>query len=150
MRGRFLLLLLGVLTLVGCGGGGGKPAAVPVGGKVMFQKSVPAVGALVVFHPADPAYEKRIGGKPFAKVKEDGTFALTTFAEGDGAPEGEYGVTVEWRPAGKEAKEPKLAVGDGGGSSPSKLNPRYGNPQQPFTKVTVKKGDDNRFTFDVD
>ena len=113
----------------------------------MFQKSVPASGALVVFHPTDPSYEKQIGGKPFAKVKEDGTFALTTFAEGDGAPEGEYGVTIDWRPPAKEAK---FSIGDGGATGPSKLNPKYGNPQQPVLKATVKKGEANQFTFDVD
>ena len=102
----------------------------------------------MVFHPTDPAVEKRIGGKPFAKVGDDGTFALTTFNEGDGAPEGEYGVTIDWRPAGKDAKGGFLS--DGAPSGPAKLNPKYSTPQQPFAKVTVKKGDANQFTFDVD
>ncbi len=136
-----------LLALVGCGGGG-KPEALPSGGKVTFNKTTPPVGALVVFHPVDPAFEKRIGGKPFAKVKEDGTFALTTFAEGDGAPEGEYGVTIDWRPPAKENKAGfSLTEGSAG---PAKLKPKYGNPQQPFIKVTVKKGDTNQFSFDVD
>lgn len=135
------------LSLAGCGGSG-KPEAVPAGGKVMFNKTTVPVGALVVFHPPDPATEKRIGGKPFAKVKDDGTFALTTYAEGDGAPEGEYGVTIDWRPA---TKGTKLSLdSESGASGPSKLNPRYGNPQQPVLKATVKKGDANQFTFDVD
>ena len=65
------------------------------------------------------------------------------------APEGEYGVTVEWRGAAKDNKA-GLVIGDGGSAGASKLHPKYGNPQQPFTKVTVKKGDPNQFTFDVD
>lgn len=135
-----------VLFAAGCGAGD-KPAAVPAGGKVTFNRTAAPVGALVVFHPTDPAAEKRIGGKPFAKVKEDGTFALTTYAEGDGAPEGEYAVTIDWRPPAKDAK---FSLGDGGPAGPPKLNPKYGNPQQPVLKATVKKGDANQFTFDVD
>jgi hypothetical protein len=134
------------LALAGCGSAG-KPEVVPAGGKVTFNKTTPPAGALVVFHPTDPAFEKRVGGKPFAKVKDDGTFALTTYVEGDGAPEGDYNVTVDWRPP---AKETKFSLGDGGPTGPPKLNPKYSNPQQPVLKATVKKGDANQFTFDVD
>lgn len=133
------------VSLVGCGNG--KPPTVPASGTVMFKKSTPAAGALVVFHPSDPAVEKQIGGKPFGKVNDDGTFTLTSYAEGDGAPEGEYGVTIDWRAKGKEGG---FSLGDGGGAGAPKLNPKYSNPQQPFTKVTVKKGDTNQFTFEVD
>jgi hypothetical protein len=135
-----------VFALAGCSGGG-KPTAVPAGGKVLFNKTTPTVGALVVFHPVDPELAKRAGGNPFAKVRDDGTFVLTTFAEGDGAPEGEYGVTIDWRPA---ARDQKLSLGDGGAAGPSRLNPKYGNPKQPVLRATVKAGDPNQFVFDVD
>jgi hypothetical protein len=115
----------------------------------MFNKTVVPVGALVVFHPVDPAYEKRVGGKPYANVKEDGTFALTTYGIGDGAPEGEYAVTIDWRVPAKEAKI-AISISDGGPPTQSKLNPKYSNPQQPVLKATVKKGEANQFTFDVD
>lgn len=141
---RVVAVVFAAVFAVGCEAG--KPEVVPAGGQVVFKKSTPAAGALVVFHPADQTLEKRIGGKPFAKVKDDGTFALTTYAEGDGAPEGDYGVTVDWR--GK-AKDVKFTIGEGGGGA-ALLNPKYGNPQQPVFKVTVKKGDANRFTLDVD
>jgi len=147
---RSLTPAAGVLfALLAAGCGNSKPDAVPAGGKVMFNKTTPAAGALVVFHPTDPAFEKRVGGKPFAKVKSDGTFSLTTYAEDDGAPEGEYGVTVDWR--GK-SREGKLSLGDGEGGPAGRplLNPKYGNPQQPALKATVKKGDPNQFTFEVD
>lgn len=134
------------LALAGCEPA--KPSAVPAGGKVTFKKSASeAAGALVVFHPTDPAAEKRMGGKPFGKVGSDGTFKLTSYAEGDGAPEGEYGVTIDLRAKGKESG---FSLGDGGGGGAPRLNPKYSNPQQPFTKVTVKKGEPNEFTFDVD
>jgi hypothetical protein len=112
----------------------------------MFNKTIPPAGALVVFHPVSADREKQVGGKPFAKVKEDGTFTLTTYTEDDGAPEGEYGVTVDWR---TQPKEGKFSFGEGGGGA-SRLTPKYGNPQQPVLRATVKKGDSNRFTFEVD
>ncbi len=155
---KLLVLAVGCLATAivvtaapGCGSSG-KPAAIPATGKVMFKKTVPAVTALVVFHPVDPNFEKTIGGKPFGKVKDDGTFALTTFAEGDGAPEGEYGVTIDWRGNPKDGKGPKLSLTtEGGGpSGPSAIQPKYGDPTKPFTKVTVKKGQPNDFAFDVD
>jgi hypothetical protein len=34
--------------------------------------------------------------KPRGQVEADGTFTLTTYEAGDGAPAGEYQVTVEW------------------------------------------------------
>lgn len=147
---RRAVLLFGFLTtivLVGCGGSG-KPAAVPVKGKVMYRKTTPAAGALVVFHPTDPNVEKIIGGKPFAKVNEDGTFTLTTYEPNDGAPPGEYGVTIDWQVPKKEGKF-AFSIGEGGNTQ-SKLNPRYGNPQQPVFKESVKKGAANEFTFEVD
>jgi hypothetical protein len=145
MRGWLFALF--ALAVAGCGGDS-RPSAVPAGGKVAFRKSVVPAGALVVFHPANPATEKQIGGKPFAKVKDDGTFALTTYAEGDGAPPGDYGVTVDWRPPTKSGK---FALGgDGGSAGAPALNAKYSTPAAPAFKVTVKKGDANQFTFDVD
>lgn len=140
--------LLLAVAASGCGKPG-KPEAVPAGGKVAFRKSTPPVGALVVFHPSDAAREKQIGGKAFGKVGEDGTFQLTTYAEGDGAPEGEYGVTVDWR--GKPGGKMSLGLGDGGGASGGPLlKPKYSDPKQPAFKVTVRKGEANAFTFEVD
>jgi len=143
------VLLAGIFFIsAGCADSS-KPATVSAKGSVTYKKTKPAAGALIVFHPSDPALEKKIGGKPFATVKEDGTYVLTSYAEGDGAPEGEYGVTIQWQ---AKAKEGKLSLGsEGGGGGASLINQaKYGNPQQPFQKVTVKKGDNNEFTFDVD
>ncbi len=151
---KFLRLFAVVAALAattlfaGCGDTS-KPAVMQAKGKVTFKKTTLAVGALVVFHPVDTGLEKLIGGKPFGKVKEDGTFQLTSYSEGDGAPEGEYGVTIQWE--GKP-KEGKLSLGgEGAPAGRSMINEaKYGNPQKPFTKVTVKKGEANDFAFDVE
>ena len=145
-----MILLGSLIALVGCSSGEtSRPGTVPVKAKVLFNKTTPPVGALVVFHSTNAANEKSIGGKPFGKVAEDGTVMLTTYAQDDGVPEGDYGVTVDWRGPAKGG--PKLSLGEeGGAGNVSKLKAKYGNPQQPALKATVKKGDANDFTFYVD
>ena len=143
---RWLATLLLVALVLGCGAGG-KPPAIPVKGKVMFKKDTPAAGAMIVFHPLSEEFERRIGGKPFAKVQEDGSFQLTTYQENDGAPEGEYGLSVDWR-----VKPKNFLVFDSESSATGKqmLKDKYTNPQKPFLKVTVKKGEANDFLIEVD
>ncbi|WP_020472507.1 hypothetical protein [Zavarzinella formosa] len=140
--------LLAGITLPGCSDSK-RPPTFPVTGKVMYNKTTVPAGAMVYFHPLDPEVEKKNGGKPFGKVKEDGTYLLTMYGPDDGAPEGEYGVTFDWR--GKPKDAPKFQLTEEGGPvGKPLLNPKYGNPQQPVFKVTVKKGEKNEFNFDVD
>ena len=143
---KFAALL--ALLAAGCGGEG-KPATAPAAGKVTFNKTTPPVGALVVFHPADKSLGRAMGGTPLAKVKDDGTFTLTTYESGDGAPPGEYGVTIDWRPQPKGA--PRINLGDEGntGGKPA-LKPKFSNPNEPAFKVTVTEAGPNDFTFEVD
>ena len=145
-RRIFLSLAAGVaLSLAGCGGDG-KPATHPVTVTVTY-KGQPAAGALVVFHPADPAREKALGGKPFGTVKADGTLSVTTYNEGDGAPEGDYGVTVQWN---EPAKASKISLGEEGSATRDKLGGRYGDPRTPKFRFTVKKGEPNSLELKLD
>lgn len=148
-RFKFCLFVAAIssLSLIGCGDS--RPKAIPVSGKVTYKGKEVPVGALVVFHPTDPAREKQIGGKPFGKVGDDGTFTLTTYTTGDGAPEGEYGVTVEWRPPAQSETKFQLSA-EGSSAAPNKLQGKFSDPRNPFTKVTVKAGSDNKFSFDVE
>jgi hypothetical protein len=138
---RLRLLPVVVLVLAAGCGGDGKPAAVPAGGTVMYQNK-PAVGALVVYSPVDVAVEQAIGGKAQGRVKEDGTFTLTMYADGDGAPPGEYNVLVQW--------PGKLSLSGEGGGGGDRFNGKYSNQQSPKFKFTVKKGDPNKFDIKLD
>ncbi|HEV8059229.1 MAG TPA: hypothetical protein VGP68_05130 [Gemmataceae bacterium] len=61
----------------------------------VFVDGKPAVGAKVFFHPtADPANPR--GLRPFGEVAEDGSFEVSTYLALDGAPAGDYVVTVYW------------------------------------------------------
>jgi hypothetical protein len=89
---------LAIALLVGVAGCGTPPAAADrrpvyaVEGRLLVE-GVPAANAHVAFHPrgGDPA-----APRPTGRTGPDGTFRLTTYAADDGAPAGEYVVTVVW------------------------------------------------------
>jgi hypothetical protein len=104
MRGTFpayrfgqfaiLMALLGIALLCpACGQSSSKPVY-PVRGQVLFEGR-PTPQAFVVFHPLNAAEENV--PRPQGYVNKDGSFTLSTYSAGDGAPAGEYAVTVEWR-----------------------------------------------------
>ena len=122
----------GLLTVVGCGSGGS--ATTPVTGRVVVDGR-PAANAIVTLHPADgrPAAEKPVG-----TAGPDGEFDLTTGTTGDGAPPGEYRVTVSWlQPVANRRKG-----GDGDDAPPRSLLPAtYANPATTPLRATVRPGD---------
>jgi hypothetical protein len=97
----------------------------PVTGSVTFQGKPPA-GALIVFSSTSGGAE---GFAPTATVKDDGSFAVTSFEPGDGAPQGEYVATVHWY----------KVVSDGGGSGPGPnvLPKQYASAKTSPIRVSV-------------
>lgn len=101
--GRHLLLPLLAVSLATSACGGGGERLYPVHGQV-FYEGKPADGAIVFFHPqSDPAVQADPEGVhpstvvlPSGKVGPDGSFELTTYNRGKGAPAGRYVVTVSW------------------------------------------------------
>jgi hypothetical protein len=115
----------------------GRKAVHAVRGKVYFEGS-PAPDAQVVFHYVDPAKKKLIRAGD-ALVEADGTFTLSTYAAFDGAPAGEYVVTITWR-------EPQYdALGRPG---PNRLPDRYAATETSGLRVQVRSGP-NDFTFNL-
>jgi hypothetical protein len=82
-----------LLTTVGCAKPEERLTVYPVAGQV-FVNGRPAAGAGVFLHPQ--ASEPRPPFNPRAAVKDDGSFTLTTYENGDGAPAGEYTVCIVW------------------------------------------------------
>jgi hypothetical protein len=82
-----------VVTAVGCGDSGKNRVAVhPVQGAIQFRGQ-PMEGAFVSLHPKAEAEGVPT---PRATVAKDGSFTVSTYDGNDGAPEGEYVVTVQW------------------------------------------------------
>lgn len=88
------LLVLGVWTvsLASCDQSEARTPTFAVTGRVL-DGSKPLANATVVFHPLDGA--DAVTPRPRGKTDETGTFRLTTYDADDGAPAGQYRVTVE-------------------------------------------------------
>jgi predicted small lipoprotein YifL len=116
-------------ALAGCGDAG--PKLSPVAGKVLVGDA-PAEHATVVFHPVGGAGPDAV--KPRGTVRADGTYALTTHTAGDGAPPGEYRVTVEWWLSGaKKASDPDTPP-------KNRLPAKYADPARSGLTATVGDG----------
>ena len=124
-----------LLALTGLSCSRGKPLY-PVNAQVFFDNR-PATGALVVLHPVDDPSPAAI--RPSGYVDEGGNVKLTSFisstrAMGDGAPVGEYVVTIVWLPTDvKEhlSKHPNTPL-------PDKLKGRYSQPEKSTLRATVQ------------
>jgi hypothetical protein len=124
-----------------------RPVVNKVKGQVFFKKTQPASGAFIVFHPKSEVLAGAVNGRPFAFVEPDGSFALTTYGKDDGAPAGEYGVTIVWEVAAVKTDLPQIREGKSRG--PDQLGGRYGDPGKPRLAATVVAGE-NEFRFDVE
>jgi hypothetical protein len=124
---RALGLLAAVMGLAMCGCSGSKKAA-PVSGRVFVGES-PAAHAVVVFHPVNA---KPDAPRPTAVTDDQGRFTLTTLKEGDGAPPGEYTVTV--------AAYQSIESPNGDSIVVNLLPVRYAKPETSDLKATVSKG----------
>jgi hypothetical protein len=123
-------IALGLLALAGlsCSSApeakpGQKPVH-PVRGKVLVNNQ-PAAGAFVLFIPARES-PGATDPRPRATVEEDGSFAVSTYGDKDGAPAGDYVVTVTWSPDGRDDED--------------KLGGRYADRERSGLKATVKEG----------
>jgi hypothetical protein len=135
-RGTIALLLLGGVS---CSGGG--PAALnPVKGKLLY-KDQPIGGAVVSFHPTGGG--DALAARPVGMTKEDGTFSLTT-GQAEGAPAGEYVVTVVWP---GEAGGKKKVMSTAPPETVDRLQGAYANRDTSSIKAEVKKGENQLEPF---
>jgi hypothetical protein len=105
----------------------GRKPVNPVRGQILVDGK-PAAQAQVLFHPAGIDAEKL---QPAGQTDDQGYFNLTTYANSDGAPEGDYTVTVTWFRVFRNGDEV---------SSRNVLPRRYAVPDSSQLKVTVNKG----------
>ena len=139
MRVRAALVALALAALCpACAKSGRKPVY-PVQGQVLV-KGRPAARAQVTFHPLDDSGPEAV--RPVGHVDEQGRFRLTTYADGDGAPEGEYRVTVQWFLATR-------ARGSDEYQSVNYLPARYGRAETSGLRATITRGDNNLPTIDL-
>lgn len=122
-------LLMGIS---GCGQTEQRRDVVPVRGQVFWQ-SKPAAGALVVLCPDGAAAAAGWPeGYPRAVAGEDGSFRIGTYDQEDGAPEGQYKVTITWM-----MPSPKSERSDSEALTVDRLAGKYGDPAASAFSVTV-------------
>ena len=136
-RGALLAALGAALLCAGCGSPSPQKPVFPARGKVLFGGK-PITPALVVLHPVGGADAER----PVGRTRQDGSYRLSTYSDTDGAPSGEYAVTVTWTPA--------VARRDGE-TEPGRnlLPPRYGKPETSGLRVRIAEGPNDLPTFDL-
>lgn len=129
---RWVLGFVAIATLAGCGES--TPTVYPVGGQVIYRKK-PLAEAVVTFHPKDAT-----GRLLSATTDAEGRFRLTTTVTNDGAPAGEYGVSVALREKRKDGDD---EVRNGRNLLP----PRYADPKTSGLTATVKPGENTLHPF---
>lgn len=80
------------VAIPGCGTGERRVATYKASGQLLAPDGGAVASALIVLHPVDA---KHTAPKPRATTDAEGRFQLTTYDTGDGAPEGDFIVTVE-------------------------------------------------------
>jgi hypothetical protein len=132
---RLLAAVALVLLPLSCGPK--RPPLFPVNGQVSF-KGKPTPGALVVFNLVDNKDPR--APRPSGYVQADGSFSLRTYPGTEGAPEGEYTVSIVWT-------DPKDIPDRSTSEVPNKLPAIYANPRTSKLHAKVQPGADNRPTF---
>jgi hypothetical protein len=85
---------------------------------------------------------------PRGRADRDGHFTLTTYEFGDGAPAGEYVVTIIWR-APLPGASPHDEVLEYAAGGPDQLEGRYADPATSPLRVTIKPESNELAPFDV-
>jgi hypothetical protein len=112
----------------------------PVRGSVSFEGK-PATKAVVVLRALTDSGP--VTNVPHGEVGPDGTFVIGTFSAADGAPAGEYAVTITW-------PEVKVDPETRDRTESDRLEGRYRDPKESKWKVRIVEGNNQIGPFAVD
>jgi hypothetical protein len=107
----------------------------------------PAEGVTVVLIPAEGSEAAGKKLSPSAVTEVDGTYQISTYDQGDGAPEGEYRITL------KRYVDPssgKNGPPEGFMPEVDRWNGKYSKPDKSPWKASITQGDNVLDTIDVD
>jgi hypothetical protein len=134
---RLVLLAAGTavaLATIGCGKQNNHKPVFQVSGRVTFRGE-PMTGAVIGFHPLNVSDLRAVHAT--SKADKDGHFSLTTYATGDGAPAGEYAVTIYW--PGKRLKKVEPNEDEDEELPPDRLSRAYSDPKSAKLRGTVRE-----------
>ncbi len=107
--------------------------------KVLY-KGKPLTNAVVVFYSYS-ATTKKYSRSSDAMTEADGSSAMSTYTAFDGVPAGDYTVTITWQ-------EPRYD--ESGKPTPNKLPAKYAKTQDSPLKATIKAGERNTVSFELE
>ena len=135
------------LLLAGCGDSRELLPLNPVSGRVLAENA-PLAGAMVVFYPVGGSEQLQVL-RPRGKTNANGEFQLQTYLPGDGAPVGEFKVTIRWHgePVPEDSEDERHDAGD---LRPNLLLETYAEPAHTPLKVTIANGENALEPFQVE
>ncbi|MEY3174717.1 MAG: hypothetical protein RLZZ436_2631 [Planctomycetota bacterium] len=132
------LVLVTTLGLAGCSEKSAWEVPYPVKGSLTFRGK-PVAEADIVLFPEDPSWPETV--RPRARTKADGTFDVWTWQQGDGAPAGNYKVTLVHH---------EVAISKGAVvAKPNDLPPKYERHQTSDIRVTIVPGENQIPAFSL-
>lgn len=139
-RHRFALMCLVVPPLMyGCSSSNVELLPTyQVSGKVTHEAK-PLSNAIVTFHPDAKGL---VEGNPSAITDNEGRYELSTFEQGDGAPQGKYKVTIYW-----PESVPPGGLKGGADFPPDKFNGKYGESKSDL--IATISGDTTDMNFEL-
>jgi hypothetical protein len=135
-----LVFLVPAAFVISCSGG---PKLYPVHGKLL-QNNQPVAGVLLTFHPKDATVYSTL---PTGLTDDDGTFIVETGAN-EGAPAGEYVVTMIAPQVVKETGKQKITMGKHAETA-DRFKGAYASEASSKLRVEIKKGDNNLEPFSL-
>jgi hypothetical protein len=114
----------------------------PTSGTVT-RNGQPLEGVELVFFARDEANNLTQVPAPQGKSDSSGRFQLSTFAPGDGAPAGAYGVAAVWMKVTQPADDPEQIV------EVDQFNGRYANHESSGLTAEIAEGDNILPPFDL-
>ncbi len=130
----FAIAVMAAFCAPGCGGTPGEHLpVVPVKGKITV-KGQPAAWAWILLSPVDKSGLRK-NLSPRARCDDQGNFVLTTYDANDGAPSGDYLVSIQWRGPSVEYAATKREEEKYRG--PDRLKEKYSEPATSGLKATV-------------
>lgn len=117
------------IFFTGCNQGEDRVPVAQTTGRLVWPNNE-TMGLLVVFHPTDSSAPKT-PVQPTGVIQKDGSFTVTCYDTSDGAPAGDYVVTIREAPRAEDAPKPKLP--------PAKYLKKETSP----LKATIQKGTRN-------
>ena len=136
-----VLCVVAALLAAGCGS---SPPVAPVRGEVTLDGR-PLRGGAVVFTPLAHDADKRVGKSAYGEIRPDGTFALGTFSEQDGAIIGTHRATIIGRAGSDDAPSPGITKTN----APPTTKPPFDMVRVTGRTFDVVAGQDNEFTIEL-